>query len=135
MKTKAVLPLALELVLVFVVVVERMGLQLSRLMKAGGGVLTFSAREGSGLESGADMMRVACGERNDRKRTGSWTGGRAALLDVDGGGHVERARARCREQEQGGTVATRSVVNNASRPWGNGGSDRAHGPLFTRLQP
>ncbi len=45
-KTNAVVPFALELVLVFVVVVvERMGLQSLRLMKVGGMVFGFSARE------------------------------------------------------------------------------------------
>ena len=43
-KTNAVLPWALELLLVFVAVVEMIGLQSSRLMKAGGGVFVFSAR-------------------------------------------------------------------------------------------
>ena len=58
-KTKAVVPFALELVLVFVDVVARMGLQSLRLMKVGGTAFVFSARESLELQkSGAlDVSR------------------------------------------------------------------------------
>lgn len=66
-KTKAVVPLALELVLVLVVVVDRMGLQSSRLMNAGGDFVV-GAREVLGLWGGGYLLArrnepVEAGER------------------------------------------------------------------------